>query len=258
MSISKPSPRRRGAGASSDARRDPGGVARAARDRRARRSARQGAIRSGPEKSQQRLASPVRCRMQMGELFKVIAIHSPRLAGAGGIRHDRPLPRWRRRATRSAWSPCFATASATLSAISTDPRISALFLDRLTPRHWRDAARRSRLCGPAGRGRRRAGRLHQARAARSFRSSRAARRSSCASSMCSGHGRARASPRELMDWAMAEAAPPRRRRALSVRVHRQPPRKALLRPLRLRGSRAATSSWSATRPTRTSSCGCAL
>ena len=58
-----------------------------------------------------------------------------------------------------------------------------------------------------------------------------------------------------MDWAIDEAPRAWRTELYPHRLHRQPPRPALLRPLWLRSMSAPTTSWSATRPTRTSSCG---
>ena len=184
-----------------------------------------------------------------------------RLAGAGGVRNDRHLSRRDAGRCRRARPRLPTTSFCDTFAHLYRPRIStpssrASALERLGERARRSGAIAFRLAEVDGERRRLMSKLGPLKLpGRDRRPGALELRQLYV--LKAWHGR-RHRGAQLMDWVIAEARRRGARRALSHRLHRQPPRPAILRALRLRGGRAATTSWSATTPTRTSSCGRSL
>ena len=178
-------------------------------------------------------------RDQMGELFKVIALHRP-TGRRRRASHDRHLSRRDAADRRSARPHLRHELLRHLRAISIGRRISTPSSSSFGSPKLGGAAsptppiafRIAEADGePVG--------YREARRRRSFpvetsSPALAASTSSTSSRPCHGAGHRRT---QLMDWALDEARAPRRAGALPHRLRRQSPRPALLRPLWLRGGR---------------------
>ena len=249
--------RRCGATVTPARRRRANGCNRLGIEQRAQKPWSHGQSRASATRSTRRVDRLCR-RGEMGELFKVMAIQVAGLAGSRrGLSHDASRyrnGRHRRRAPRSI-ELCAETLRRHLRPSLPTRAISQLSCANHARGNWRQELADPALRVPGRRGGRRGRRLRQARAAAAAVRAARHRRSSFASSICSGawQGRGLADADDAMGDRRGRAA--RRQRALPLGLHRQSPGAAILRALGIRRGRAATTSWSAAMPTRTSSCG---